>query len=132
MILYALTIFVSAFLLFLIQPVIALQMLPWFGGSAAVWTTCMLFFQMALLCGYLYSHWSTSRLASKAQTTVHMVLLGLSLLVLPVAPGDSWKPVGGGNPTLQILALLAGTVGLPYLLLSTTGPLVQAWYARAM
>lgn len=129
---YAVTIFVSAYLLFQVQPIIAKIILPWFGGSAAVWTTCMLFFQMALLGGYLYSHWSTSRMASKAQTTVHMVLLGLSLLVLPVAPGDGWKPIGGGNPTLQILALLAGTVGLPYLLLSTTGPLVQAWYARAM
>jgi SAM-dependent methyltransferase len=129
---HAVTIFVSAYLLFQVQPIIAKIILPWFGGSAAVWTTCMLFFQMALLGGYLYSHWSTSRLASKAQTTIHMALLGLSLLVLPVTPGDRWKPVGGGNPTLEILALLAGTVGLPYLLLSTTGPLVQAWYARAV
>ncbi|MBL8178200.1 MAG: fused MFS/spermidine synthase [Bryobacterales bacterium] len=129
---HAVTIFVSAFLLFQVQPIIAKIILPWFGGSAAVWTTCMLFFQMALLAGYLYSHWSTSRLAGKAQATVHIALLALSLAVLPVAPADHWKPAGGGNPTLQILALLAGTVGLPYLLLSTTGPLVQAWYARAM
>jgi len=131
MFLYAITIFVSAFLLFQVQPIIAKIILPWFGGSAAVWTTCMLFFQTALLMGYLYSHWTSSRMASRAQTTLHIVLLVASLLVLPIVPGDAWKPQGDDNPTLKILALLAGTVGFPYLLLSTTGPLMQAWYARA-
>jgi hypothetical protein len=131
MFLYALTIFVSAFLLFQVQPVIAKIILPWFGGTAAVWTTCMLFFQTALLMGYLYSHWTSSRMASRAQATLHIVLLMASLIVLPIVPGDAWKPTGEDNPTLKILALLAATVGLPYLLLSTTGPLVQSWYARA-
>lgn len=131
MLLYACTIFLSAFLLFQVQPIIAKIILPWFGGSAAVWTTCMLFFQTALLAGYLYSHWTTTRLSTRAQATLHGLLLLISLGALPVAPGDSWKPSGTENPTLQILLLLAGTVGLPYLLLSTTGPLVQAWYARA-
>ncbi|MBL8228967.1 MAG: fused MFS/spermidine synthase [Bryobacterales bacterium] len=131
MLLYASTIFLSAFLLFQVQPIIAKIILPWFGGSAAVWTTCMLFFQSALLAGYLYSHWTTTRLATRAQAALHSVLLLCSLFAIPVAPGDAWKPAGGGNPTLQILLLLAGTVGLPYLLLSTTGPLIQAWYARA-
>lgn len=131
MFLYAITIFVSAFLLFQVQPIIAKIILPWFGGSAAVWTTCMLFFQTALLMGYLYSHWTSSRMASRAQTTLHIVLLVASLLVLPIVPGDAWKPQGEDNPTLKILALLAATVGFPYLLLSTSGPLMQAWYARA-
>ncbi|HUQ95279.1 MAG TPA: spermidine synthase [Bryobacteraceae bacterium] len=131
MILYACTIFVSAFLLFQVQPVIAKIVLPWFGGSAAVWTTCMLFFQTALLVGYLYSHWTASRLPARAQTPLHLTLLLLSLLMLPVVPGDGWKPTGYENPTLRILLLLVVTVGLPYLLLAATGPLVQAWYVRA-
>ncbi|MBI4904313.1 MAG: fused MFS/spermidine synthase [Acidobacteria bacterium] len=131
MFLYACTIFVSAFLLFQVQPIIAKIILPWFGGTAAVWTTCMLFFQTALLGGYLYSHWTTNKLASRGQTTLHIVLMALSLAVLPIVPGDAWKPAGFENPTFRILALLAGTVGIPYLLLSTTGPLIQAWYARA-
>jgi SAM-dependent methyltransferase len=129
--LYACTIFLSAFLLFQVQPVIAKIILPWFGGTAAVWTTCMLFFQTALLGGYLYSHWTATRLATRAQAALHGLLLMMSLFALPVTPGDSWKPTGTENPTVQILLLLAGTVGLPYLLLSTTGPLVQSWYARA-
>lgn len=131
MLLYACTIFVSAFLLFQVQPIIAKIILPWFGGTATVWTTCMLFFQSALLGGYLYSHWTTHRLASRAQTTLHIVLMLASLAVLPVIPGEAWKPTGIENPTFRILALLAATVGIPYLLLSTTGPLIQAWYARA-
>lgn len=130
MILYAVTIFVSAFLLFQLQPVIAKIILPWFGGTAAVWTTCMLFFQSALLLGYGYSH-VTQRLPAKQQTRLHSILLLGSLLFLPVLPAESWKPAGDENPTWRILALLAATVGLPYLLLSTTGPLIQAWFARA-
>ncbi|MBI4904317.1 MAG: fused MFS/spermidine synthase [Acidobacteria bacterium] len=131
MLLYAATIFLSAFLLFQVQPIIAKIILPWFGGSAAVWTTCMLFFQTALLGGYLYSHTITHRMRSRAQTTLHMILLVASLLVLPILPPNAWKPSGEANPTFGILLLLAGTVGVPYLLLSTTGPLIQAWYARA-
>src|SRR6266702_4803431 len=119
MILYALTIVVSAFLLFQVQPVIAKIILPWFGGSAAVWTTCMLFFQMILLLGYLYSHAVVRYLKPRAQMLLHMALLAVSLLVLPIYPNASWKPAPGGNPLLQILGLLAVTVGLPYFLLST-------------
>ena len=130
MILYALTIVVSAFLLFQVQPVIAKIILPWFGGSAAVWTVCMLFFQMALLLGYLYAHALVRYLKPRTQMLVHAGLLLLSALALPVYPSASWKPVGGEEPTLRILGLLAVTVGLPYFLLSTTGPLLQAWYAR--
>src|ERR1035437_6066160 len=130
MILYALTIVVSAFLLFQVQPVIAKIILPWFGGSAAVWTVCMLFFQMALLLGYLYAHALVRYLEPGTQMVVHAGLLVVSVLALPIYPSASWKPVGGEEPTLRILGLLAVTVGLPYFLLSTTGPLLQAWYAR--
>jgi hypothetical protein len=130
MVLYALTIVVSAFLLFQVQPVIAKIILPWFGGSAAVWTTCLLFFQMALLLGYLYSHAVIRYLKPRAQMLLHAGLLLASVTVLPIYPNVSWKPVGATEPTMQILGLLAVTVGLPYFLLSTTGPLLQAWYAR--
>jgi SAM-dependent methyltransferase len=130
MILYALTIVVSAFLLFQVQPVIAKIILPWFGGSAAVWTVCMLFFQMALLLGYLYAHALVRYLKPRTQMLVHAAVLLVSALALPIYPNASWKPMGGEEPTLRILGLLAVTVGLPYFLLSTTGPLLQAWYAR--
>src|SRR5664279_692079 len=131
MILYALTIVVSAFLLFQVQPVIAKIILPWFGGSAAVWTTCLLFFQMVLLLGYLYSHAVIRYLKPRAQMLLHASLLVASVLALPIYPNVSWKPVGAAaEPTLEILGLLAFTVGLPYFLLSTTGPLLQAWYSR--
>ena len=130
MILYALTIFVSAFLLFLVQPIVAKQILPWFGRSAAVWTTCLVFFQFLLLFGYAYSDWTTRRLAPRRQVAVHVALLAVSLLTLPIIPDASWKPVGDEDPTWRILGLLGVTIGLPYFLLSTTGPLVQAWFAR--
>ena len=130
MFLFAWTIFTSAFLLFLVQPVIAKKILPWFGGSAAVWTTCMLFFQVLLLLGYLYSHWSIRYLKPKRQVMVHLVLLALSLVVLPLAPNPAWRITGAQDPAIYMLAVLATSVGLPYFLLSTTGPLLQAWYAR--
>src|SRR5689334_6441335 len=130
MLLYALTILFSAFLLFQVQPVIAKIILPWFGGSAAVWTTCLLFFQMVLLLGYLYAHATVRYLKPRMQMLVHAGLLLLSAAVLPIYPNASWKPYGSEDPSLRILGLLAMTVGLPYFLLSTTGPLLQAWYAR--
>jgi SAM-dependent methyltransferase len=130
MILYALTILVSAFLLFQVQPVIAKIILPWFGGSAAVWTTCLLFFQLVLLLGYLYAHAVVRYLRPRVQMVLHVCLLVVSVAVLPIYPSASWKPTGGGEPTMQILGLLAVSIGLPYFLLSTTGPLLQAWYAR--
>jgi hypothetical protein len=130
MILYALTIFASAFLLFLVQPIIAKQILPWFGGSAAVWTTCLVFFQLLLLGGYAYSDWTTRKLAARKQVILHVVLLAVSLVSLPIIAGAGWKPAGDEDPTWRILGLLTATIGLPYFLLSTTGPLVQAWFAR--
>jgi spermidine synthase len=128
--LYICTISLSAFLLFQVQPMIAKMILPWFGGSAAVWITAMLFFQSALLGGYLYAHWSIGSLKPKVQAVVHAVLLGASFLMLPVAPAESWKPAGGEEPVLHILGLLTVSAGLPYFLLSTTSPLLQAWYTR--
>src|SRR5262245_19765253 len=130
MVLYALTIFVSAFLLFLVQPIIAKQILPSFGGSAAVWTTCLVFFQFLLLFGYAYADWTTRRLAPRRQVAIHVVLLAASLISLPIIPDAAWKPSGSEDPTWRILGLLTVTIGLPYFLLSTTGPLVQAWFAR--
>ncbi len=131
MILYALTIFTSAFLLFLVQPIMAKQILPWFGGSAAVWTVCMVFFQFLLLFGYAYSDFTTRKMQPRAQLMLHAALLVISLASLPLIPDASWKPAGDEDPTWRILGLLTFTIGLPYFLLSTTGPLVQAWFARA-
>lgn len=128
--LYGLTIFLSAFLLFQVQPLIGKMILPWFGGSSSVWTTCMLFFQMVLLLGYLYSHWVVRFLSPARQSLLHVSLLLASLLLLPISPGEGWKPSGAENPTLGILGLLLATIGLPYFVLSTTGPLIQAWFAR--
>jgi SAM-dependent methyltransferase len=131
MLLHAATIFVSAFLLFLVQPVMAKQILPWFGGSAAVWTTCLVFFQTALLAGYAYSDIAVRRLAPRVQIKLHTALLLASLAVLPIVPAMHWKPTGAENPSWLILGMLAATIGLPYFLLSTTSPLVQAWFAAA-
>ncbi|MGH6692516.1 MAG: hypothetical protein ACREF4_17750, partial [Gammaproteobacteria bacterium] len=129
MLLHAATIFLSAFLLFLVQPVIAKQILPWFGGAAAVWATCLVFFQSVLLFGYAYSDWTTRLLAPRRQAWLHITLLAVSLLMLPIIPGAQWKPgEEAGEPTLMILGLLVATIGLPYFLLSTTSPLVQAWF----
>jgi spermidine synthase len=129
--LYAFTIFLSAFLLFQVQPIIAKMILPWFGGGAAVWTSCMLFFQLLLVGGYLYAHWTTRSLAARTQALVHGVLLAAAAVALPIIPDVAWKPAGDADPGLYILGLLAVTVGLPYFMLSTTGPLVQVWYSRA-
>jgi hypothetical protein len=127
-VLYALTITGSSALLFLVQPMIAKAILPRFGGSAGVWVTCMLFFQVALLAGYLYSYWVT-RLPRRLQTALHLALLALSLWALPLHPRFETTPSGSGNPALAILWLSAVSVGLPYFLLSTTSPLLQSWYA---
>ena len=120
----------SAFLLFLVQPLIAKQILPWFGGSSAVWTTCMLFFQGALLLGYAYSDASPRALGPRRQPKLHIVLALLALAVLPIIAPESWKPSGGEEPISRILLLLAVTIGLPYVLLSTTSPLFQSYFAR--
>ena len=131
MILYAFTVFVSAFLLFLVQPIIAKQILPWFGGSAAVWTTCLVFFQCMLLAGYFYSDWTTRNLTPRRQALLHIGLIVIAIALLPIIPDAAWKPNGEEEPGLRILLLLATTIGLPYFLISTTSPLVQAWFNQS-
>jgi hypothetical protein len=120
----------SAFLLFLVQPLIAKQILPWFGGSSAVWTTCMLFFQATLLVGYAYADVTPRALGSRNQPRAHIVVALLCLLVLPILAPEALKPLGSEEPISRILMLLAVTIGLPYLLLSTTSPLIQSYFAR--
>src|SRR6185503_14441144 len=132
MVLYASTIFLSAFLLFLVQPIIAKQILPWFGGAASVWATCLVFFQTVLLFGYAYADWTTRSLKPRTQVALHIALLVLSLCLLPIIPDAQWKPGADekSGPAIAILLLLGATIGLQYFLLSTTSPLVQAWFWR--
>lgn len=130
---FALTIFLSAFLLFQVQPLIGKIILPWFGGTPAVWTTCMLFFQVLLLGGYAYAHGIIAKLNPRKQGLVHLSLLALAVAASAptIMPGDALKPTGGESPLFLILALLVVSVGLPYFTLSATGSLLQAWFARS-
>jgi len=130
MFIFAATICLSSFLLFQVQPIIAKLILPWFGGSAAVWNTCMLFFQCLLLGGYTYAHLIFERTSEKHQARLHVGLLLGAVLLLPIIPSHGWKPQGADEPIAVILGLLTVTIGLPYFMLATTGPLLQAWYAR--
>jgi len=125
------TIFLGALFLFQLEPLIAKIILPWFGGSAQVWTTCLLFFQTMLLCGYLYAHLLSERVPTPWQARIHIGLLVLSLVTLPIFPGEFRKPKGSESPLFLILGLLTTTIGLPFLLLSATNSLVQSWLARA-
>ncbi|MCA9062684.1 MAG: fused MFS/spermidine synthase [Planctomycetaceae bacterium] len=127
---FAITVFLSAFLLFQVQPVISKFILPWFGGSPAVWTTCMLFFQTTLFLGYTYAHVISSCLRPKWQLVIHVALIMGSLLLLPVTPEATWKPAGHEQPVTAILILLSACVGLPYFVLSSTGPLLQKWFSQ--
>ena len=124
------TIFVSAFLIFQVQPLISKFILPWFGGTPGVWSACMLFFQTLLFAGYAYAHFSIRRLSPQIQAAVHVGLLCVAALCLPIAPDAGWKPEGHENPTWRILCMLTASVGLPYFVLSSTGPLMQAWFSR--
>src|SRR2546430_11763009 len=127
---YALTIFLGAFLLFQVQPLIGKYILPWFGGGPGVWTTCMFFFQMLLLTGYAYAHFISRRFKPRTQALLHLALVVAALMLLPITPAESWKPHGAENPTWQILILLSASLGLPYFILSSTGPLMQQWFSR--
>src|SRR5580692_3454817 len=119
--LFPVTIFLSAFLLFQLQPMMGRFVLPWFGGGPAVWTTCMLFFQTALLAGYAYAHFLGSRRNSRIPSWIHSALLAASVALLPIVPSAQlWRPATSDNPSGHILLLLAATVGAPYFLLSST------------
>ena len=128
---YLIVVFLSAFLLFQVQPVIAKVILPLFGGGAAVWSACLLFFQTFLLFGYLYAHGLTKLLSPKKQLIAHCSLLGVSVLVLPFGQVELNGVTSADEPLGAILILLLFTIGLPYFLLSATGPLVQRWFSYA-
>jgi hypothetical protein len=108
------------------------MVLPWYGGVAAVWSVCLLFFQAVLLLGYLYAHFLARDFRPGLRSKLHLLLLGLSLLLLPILPKESWKPSPAASPMLHVLLVLAATVGLPFLLLSSTSPLLQAWYSQML
>lgn len=130
-VLFTLTIFLSASLLFFVQPLFAKIVLPVIGGSPAVWTTAMLFFQTVLICGYLYAHLSTNYLPPKAQAAVHLVIWAAALLFLPLELPADWRLNADGPIALQTLGLFAIGVGVPFALLSANAPLIQSWYSRS-
>ena len=131
-VLFALTIFTGAFLLFQVQPIIGKFILPWYGGGPAVWTTCLLMFQLLLLTGYLYAHLLTKYFKPAKQAVIHSILVIISLCLLPITPAESLRPGINTEPITSILILLIATVGMPYLILSATGPLMQGWFTRCM
>jgi spermidine synthase len=141
MILFVFSVFISAFLLFEVQPMISRFILPFFGGTPAVWSTVQLFFQVFLTGGYAYAYWLISRISTKKQTWMHISLLVISLSLVvafgflwpsPITPDASWKPTSVATPIQDIFKLLLVSVGLPFFLLSTNSPLMQAWFARAL
>ena len=125
---FAATVFLSAFLLFQVQPLIGKCILPWFGGSTSVWTVCILFFQVFLFAGYLYAHLTSRRFRVRTQFAIHMALMVAALALLPIVPTADWKPTTNSDPTFRIVLLLTVSIGLPYFVLSSTGPLLQAWF----
>ena len=129
-VLFAATIFLSAFLLFQVQPMISKYILPWFGSTPGVWTTALLFFQLMLLGGYAYAHFVVSRLTWRRQVIVHATLLGLALIALPITPAEALKPTNPDAPIGRILLILTLSVGAPFFLLSATAPLLQRWFAH--
>ena len=140
MILYILSVFISAFLLFQVQPMISRYIQPYFGGTPAVWSTVQLFFEVFLTGGYAYATWLIRRLSTRTGTRLHISVLAVSLVMIiflafvwpaPVIPDASWKPASVETPILDIFKLLFVAVGLPYFLLSTNSPLTQAWFARS-
>ena len=128
-VLWSSTIFLSAFLLFLIQPMMAKMILPLLGGTPAVWNTCMLFYQATLLAGYAYVHLITSRLKARRQVLIHIALLILPLLMLPIGLPEGWAPPEQPNPAWWVLLLLSVVIGPAFFLLSTTAPLLQKWFS---
>ncbi len=128
--LYTLTLFLSAFLLFAVQPMFTKMVLPLLGGSAAVWNTAVVFFQGTLLCGYFYAHLSTRLLGLRRQTILHGVVLLVSFVALPIGVASGWTPPGEGLQIPWLIGLLAASIGLPFFAVSATAPLLQKWFAH--
>jgi hypothetical protein len=128
--LFPLAIFASAFLIFLVQPMVGKHILPWFGGSPGVWNLCLAFYQSTLFLGYAYAHFLIKKVPARQQFWVHISVIACAFSVLPVLPGVEWKPAGLDAPSWRIISMLSGNVALPFLALASTGPLVQAWFAR--
>jgi len=126
---FYLSAFISAFLLFQIQPMIAKFILPWFGGASLVWTTCMLFFQVILVGGYAYAHMISTKVSFRRQWVIHTCILIIAILFLPTIPHEYFKPSNGDMPTTRILMLLTFVVGVPFFILASTAPLIQKWYS---
>jgi dipeptide/tripeptide permease len=126
---YRLTIFLGASLLFLVQPLFARMVLPPLGGTPAVWNTCMLFFQGALLAGYAYAHASVHLLGPRRQAALHLVILYLVLLLPAIGIPNGWTPPSEGTPVFWLLLLLTVSVGGPFFAVSSTSPLLQKWFA---
>jgi spermidine synthase len=129
--LYATAIFASAFLIFLVQPMVGKRILPWFGGVPAVWTLCLAFYQSVLFLGYAYAHAMIRYVKPSWQLWIHLVAVAAALLSLPVLPVTPPQLQGDVDPTWSVLRILTSSVALPFLVLASTGPLVQAWFARA-
>src|SRR5262245_7067467 len=127
---FALTLFLSATLLFLVELMIGKMILPLLGGTPAVWNTCMFFFQAALLAGYLYAHLASARLSPRTQVICQIVLLALVVLWLPPTVRESFAPAGESNQVLGVLLLLVVSFGLPFFVISTTAPLLQKWFSN--
>ena len=125
------TMTLAGFLLFLVQPMLAKFILPWFGGSATTWTVCMLFFQLALLAGYAWAYAVTSPLTLRTQAIAQIILLIVGVAMLPITPSEALKPIDADNPIGRIMLLLIVCVSAPYAILATTSPLLQRWYAAA-
>ena len=125
------SIFLAAFLLFALEPLVAKRILPWFGGSSAVWSVCLVFYQVALLAGYFYASVLARSFRQSKQVFIHITLLGCSLLLLPIGPSLGWKPGANDNPAWKILLMLTASTGLPFAMLSATSPLLQDWLSRA-
>src|ERR687883_741515 len=133
--LFSITIFLSAALLFLIEPMFAKFVLPSFGGTPAVWTGSMMFFQAALLAGYLYVHATTTWLGARRQAVLHLAVVLLPLVLFALAgpidvPAEEWAPPADENPIFWLLGLLLVTVGLPFFAVSATNPLIQRWVSE--
>ena len=123
-------VFAGAYLIFLVQPMVAKRILPWFGGGPGVWMICLMFYQTTLFFGYAYAHALIQFVRPAAQLGIHALFFVASFALLPVLPGDDWKPETSGDPSRAIVTLLFVKVAVPFITLAATGPLLQSWFTR--